>query len=158
MNIGLSHKEFFHLFQKLLQYNLLFKCFKFYNLLYLKNKLVQLFEYFYLNYKEKNLSLRMTKLPLLPCSPKNLLLPLLCHHPVCAHMKERQKIISTVNWIWVRIFKKKRKLCSSLKFAIWNQRAIFNSSRFYFSLCKSQEDYSSWFTKRKIKMQAKLSK
>ena len=27
-----------------------------------------------------------------------------------------------------------KKKCSSLKFAIWNQKAIFNSSHFYFSL------------------------
>ena len=52
----------------------------------------------------------------------------------------------------------KKECYSSLKFAIWNQKAIFNSSLFYFSICKSQEDYSSWFTKRKIRNASKLSK
>ena len=45
---------------------------------------------------------------------------------------------------------KKKEKKSSLKFVSRNQNAIC-SSCFNYSLCKSQEDRSSWFTKRKVK-------
>ena len=69
------------------------------------------------------------------------------YHPSYIHLKkEERKEISTINF-----FKQKRKKRrSSLKFAGRNQNAIWLSC-FYFSFCKSQEDCSSWFTKRKLK-------
>ena len=87
LNIRLSHKNFLHSFQMLLRKIIYYSyALGFHNLQYLKNKLLQLM---------KNISKlpkkSKPKLPVLPCSPQNPLLPLLCHRPICAHMKERQR-------------------------------------------------------------------
>ena len=83
--------------------------------MYLKDKLVQLLdtiqECFSLNYKENEsmpkvdwasfasmLATESLASPALPPSS-------------CAHMKTKdRKIVSTVNWTWVRIFKRKKNI------------------------------------------------
>ena len=62
-----------------------------------------------------------------------------------APAKDREKEINTEEF---SIEKKEKK--SSLKFVGRNQNAIC-FIMFYFSPCKSQEDCSSWFTKRRVK-------
>ena len=51
----------------------------------------------------------------------------------------------------------KRKMCSSLKFAIWNQRAIFNSSRFYFSILQITRRFLFLVHKKKKKNTRKVA-
>ena len=94
------------------------------------------------------------KPPKLHCShAQSLLLPLLCRRPICAHMKntKKRRLVQLI----FQTEKERENL--SLKFAVRNQSAIFFIT-FYFSLRKSQEDCSSWFTKRKIKVQMQAYK
>ena len=96
---------------------------------------------------EKSLSNLSLNLLSFKCShAQGLWFLLLYRRPSCIHLKKKKK--KKLVQLIFQAEKEKRK--SSLKFAGRNQNAIC-SSCFYFSLCKSQEDCSSWFTKRKVK-------
>ena len=95
--------------------------------------------------------------PKLHCShAQSLRLLLLCRRPSCTHMKKtKEKKISTVNW--KEFSNRKRKEKFIIKICRLESECLFFIT-FYFSLCKSQEDCSSWFTKRKLKIQIEKCK
>ena len=105
-----------------------------------------------------NLCLRLTELPLFPLLATESLASSALPPSSCAHMKLKdRKIISTVNWTGVRIFKRKKvfiiKVCNFESDGLFLIHHIF-----MFSICKTQENYFSWFTKRRNKNTSKLSK
>ena len=165
MDTRISHKTFSIFFKHCYKIICSFKYSMFYNLWYLKNKSVQLLitiqECFSLNYKE-NPNGSMPKVDWSSFASM-LATEFLAFHalssPLCSHENERKEMWLVQNYLGMSKNFQKKKCYSSLKFENWNQKAIFNSSQFISPICKSQEDYSSWFIKRKKERNAtKLSK